>query len=210
MKLYYFDIYGRAESLRLLLWHAKAEFEDVRLTPEEFAKKKEEGVFEWGQVPVLEVDGKSLSQSHAILRFLGRKYGYYPTDDIEVAWKIDSALEAIIDLAVAMFKVKNEAEDKKEEAIKAFLTGFLPKWLTIIENRVKNNSSPAHLVGDKWTIADFAFNSVLSSTFFNEGSEYSTKLQEVINNYPALLAYREESLKELGEYFAKRPQPRPL
>ena len=32
-----------------------------------------------GQVPALETpEGKTLSQSQAILRFLGRKYGYYP------------------------------------------------------------------------------------------------------------------------------------
>ena len=36
-KLYYFDIYGRADSIRFLLNHAKVEFEDVRVNGEEFA-----------------------------------------------------------------------------------------------------------------------------------------------------------------------------
>ncbi len=34
-----------------------------------------------GQVPALETpEGKVLSQSQSILRYLGRKYGYYPQD----------------------------------------------------------------------------------------------------------------------------------
>lgn len=63
MKLYYFDIYARAEAIRMLLNHAKVEFEDVRLAKEDFAKLKEEGKFEFGQVPALEHDGKVYTQS---------------------------------------------------------------------------------------------------------------------------------------------------
>lgn len=107
------------------------------------------------------------------MRFLGRKYGYYQHEDLEAAYKVDSTLDAVTDLVMAMYKVKNETEDKKKEAVEAFTTTFLPKWLGVIEARIKNNSSPAHLVGDKWTIADFSFNALLSATFFNDGSEYS-------------------------------------
>jgi hypothetical protein len=34
MKLYYFDIYGRAESIRMLLSHAKVEYENVLINGE--------------------------------------------------------------------------------------------------------------------------------------------------------------------------------
>ena len=46
MKLFYFDIYGRGEPIRAVLHHAKAEYEDVRLTHEELNSKKKE--FEFG------------------------------------------------------------------------------------------------------------------------------------------------------------------
>ena len=36
IRLIYFDIYGRAEAIRALLFHAKVEYEDVRLNWEEF------------------------------------------------------------------------------------------------------------------------------------------------------------------------------
>ena len=58
---------------------------------------KEKGMFEFGQVPVLEDHGRRLSQSSAILRYIGKKYGYYPKDELE-AWKVDSTLDAIKDL----------------------------------------------------------------------------------------------------------------
>lgn len=131
-KLVYFDVYGRAEPIRMLLWHAKQEFEDIRLTPEDFAKHKEEGKFEFGQVPLLEVDGKKYVQSHAILRLLGRKHGYYPEADLEAAWKIDSTLDSITDLVGAMLKIKNEPEETKKASLENFLTNTLPKWLDAI------------------------------------------------------------------------------
>lgn len=40
LKLYYFDIYGRAEPIRMLLAHAKVPFEDVRLSGPQFAELK--------------------------------------------------------------------------------------------------------------------------------------------------------------------------
>ena len=59
-KLYYFDIYGRAEAIRMLLTHAKVEFEDHRINGEQLGELKAEGKLEFGQIPMLEHDGKYL------------------------------------------------------------------------------------------------------------------------------------------------------
>ena len=51
-KLIYFDIYGKAEPIRMMLHHAKVQFEDVRLADEQFYTMKAAGEFPVGQVPV--------------------------------------------------------------------------------------------------------------------------------------------------------------
>lgn len=137
MKLYYFDIYGRAEPMRMLLWHAKQAFEDVRLSPEDFAKLKGEGKFEFGQVPALEIDGKTYTQTAAILRLLGRKFGYYPIDDAEKGWKVDSTVDSLGDIVPHMRRIKDETDEtKKAELAGKFLGETMPGWLAIHEKRL--------------------------------------------------------------------------
>lgn len=97
MKVFYFDGYGRAEPIRMLLKYVGQEFEDVRYTREEWNKVKEEGKFEFGQVPAVEWDGKMYTQTYSILRSLGAANGLYSTDPITM-WKIDSTIDAMNDM----------------------------------------------------------------------------------------------------------------
>ena len=67
-KLYYFKFYGRAEPIRFALSALGVDYEDVEIKGklsdgEEGAKEWEEakGKFEFEQLPVLDIDGKSLS-----------------------------------------------------------------------------------------------------------------------------------------------------
>jgi len=53
-KLYYFDLYGRGEPIRMLLNHARVDFEDKRLSNAEFAELRENGTLPSGQVPLWE------------------------------------------------------------------------------------------------------------------------------------------------------------
>ena len=57
-KLIYFGLYGRAEKVRILLAHAKAEFENEVVDFAEFGKRKAAGEFNNGQVPVWIQNGK--------------------------------------------------------------------------------------------------------------------------------------------------------
>ena len=63
VKLTYFAGRGRAEQIRLALHHAKIDFEDEKLSFEAWPVKRAElgDYFEFGQMPVLEIDGHKLS-----------------------------------------------------------------------------------------------------------------------------------------------------
>jgi glutathione S-transferase len=82
IKVIYFNMGGRAEPIRLALHYAGVQFEDVRLTGAEFGEKKAAGYFKFGQVPVVEIDGKQFAQSAALLTWAGKHSDLYPQDPI--------------------------------------------------------------------------------------------------------------------------------
>ena len=107
MKLHYFGGYGRAEAIRMALSYAKAPYENVYYSfGEDMAKLKASGNLEFGQVPALEIDGKFYSQSISILRYIGLKYGYYPTENPEACWAIDSTIDSLVDVNNAHYKAE--------------------------------------------------------------------------------------------------------
>ena len=54
MKLYYFDRYARAEAIRMMLTKAGMEFEDNRVSKEDWAEMK--GNTQFGSMPYLVLD----------------------------------------------------------------------------------------------------------------------------------------------------------
>ena len=117
MKLYYFDVYGRGEAIRLLLNHSGTEYEDVRMKGEEWAAMKADITkTEYGHLLVFEKDGKFLTQSNAILRLLGREYGYYPSE-VETVNRIDNHIDLMGDFYTPILKVwfRKDKEEKKKE-----------------------------------------------------------------------------------------------
>jgi hypothetical protein len=92
-RLYYFDLAGRAESIRLACIHGGMAFEDIRLSSADFQELKQSGKLSFGQVPAMEVrENTVLVQSAAILRYVGKKTGLYPADPVSAA-----IVDAIID-----------------------------------------------------------------------------------------------------------------
>ena len=56
-----------------------------------------------GQIPVLDVNDKRISQSIAISRFLGKKVGLAGSNDLEDA-EIDSVVDSVNDLRQSKYK----------------------------------------------------------------------------------------------------------
>lgn len=90
-KLYYFNARGRMEPARFLFQLSGVPYEDVRIERDDWPKHKEGALsscklhksiltntlseMPWGQMPVLEVDGKKLAQSSAIYQYLAKQFG---------------------------------------------------------------------------------------------------------------------------------------
>src|ERR1043166_7304225 len=82
LKLIYFDFHGgRGEPARLALSMRGIPFDDDRVSPSDWERRKPNTPF--GALPVLEVDGQTLAQSNAINRYVGKLTDLYPTD----AWQ---------------------------------------------------------------------------------------------------------------------------
>lgn len=117
-KLTYFNITALAEPIRFLFAYGKIQYEDVRFQREEWPQMKESKLkniktkidilfvinyiyliseMPFGQVPVLEINGKVYNQSMAITRYVAKQAGLAGKTDLE-AFEIDSIVDSINDL----------------------------------------------------------------------------------------------------------------
>ena len=211
-KLYYFDIYGVAEPIRMALWHAKVQYEDVRLTSEQQQKLKADGFLPSGQVPVWETDdGKVFNQSNAILHFLGVKAGLYGPTPAEMYWA-DWAIDTINDLWKGDFYMPFFAPEATEEQIKVRVENS-GKMLDHIEKRLANNGGKHFIAGDNLSIGDIRVFAVLHSIAFNDG--LNTKaigegIRAHVESREHVKAWHDRLAAHFAEYLAARPHPRPL
>jgi len=122
-KLTYFDIDGgRGEPIRLALHIGGIEFEDLRLTFSEFGEARQS--FRFRALPVLEIDGQPVTQSTSLARFVGKKVGLYPTDDLQALY-CDEAMDACEDLSHAIGNTFGLKDDELKQAREKFVKGPL-------------------------------------------------------------------------------------
>jgi len=163
-KLTYFNLRGRAELSRLIFAYAGQKFQDVRIEREQWPELKETMPFK--QLPVLEVDGELLTQSHTIARYLARTFKIAGRNDLEAAQAdayIDIIYDMLADARNAMVDSQQEGLDseQKKEVIQKFLSETLTPKLMAVEKQLKANGFH-YLVGEKLTWADIGFYAFLS------------------------------------------------
>lgn len=191
LKLYYFDIKGKGEPIRLLAAYSGLELEDYRFEGRDhFMKLKEDGTLPFGQVPLLEVDGKDkLPQSAAILRYLSRIAGLYPEDPIQAA-RVDAALDAETDAMVGPSVVSYTTrfgidldDEMKEKAGKAIDSEVFPRHLGNLE-RLLASSKTGWVAGTaEPSPADFAWVCTLAHTLPSKDRIFSAPLR-TLEAYP--------------------------
>ena len=77
-KVYYFPFYARAEPLRMMFNKAGIPFEDNRVSGDAWMELKP--TTEFGQMPILEVNGTKMYQSAALNNYVAGVCGFAPKD----------------------------------------------------------------------------------------------------------------------------------
>lgn len=151
-KLYYFDApVSRGEECRLAFSIANADFEDVRISREQWMGGMK-AASPFGAVPYLEVEGKPvLAHSNAILGYIGRTHGVHPTDAFEAA-RHEGLMEAVEELRhkiAPTMRMSDEAQKKTARAELASTT--IPTWAGHVEKQMGDGP---FLGGSKINVAD--------------------------------------------------------
>lgn len=195
-KLTYFNLRGRGEVARYLFVLAGVPFVDRRVESGEWRELKPAMPF--GQLPVLEMDGKMYCQSIGINRFLARQFGYYGSDAIQ-GLEIDQILGAIGDLLPKDSEMTWGLHgEEKEKAIQSFKETDVPRLLKFLESLLGDRK---WLVGDNVTLADLAVFEFLTASvtrLTGDGWRQSSPVVEALTE-------RVASLPALAAYIASRP-----
>jgi len=156
LRLYYGDMpFWRAEVVRLALFVGDVPFDDVR--DQTRAELMAEGKLPFGAVPVLEVDGKILSQTQAIAVYCAKLAGLHP-DDPWLAAKVDEALGGCTDATGTIGGTMRLPAEEKVAARQAMVApeGRLTLHLGGLEKLAAVNGGCGHMVGTSLTVADVA------------------------------------------------------
>lgn len=145
----YFDFHGgRGEPARLALSIAGIPYEDDRVQFTEWERRKAP----FGALPLLEVDGRTLAQSNAINRYVGKLANLYQSDPWQAAL-CDEAMEAVEDIIRRIVPTMFLPEEEKKTQRKALVESPLPFYLSRFQQRLEMQGG-RYFAGDRLSVTD--------------------------------------------------------
>ena len=199
-KLIYFNVMGLGEPIRYLLSYGGVQFEDIRLDfgSSEWTKMKPTTPF--GQIPVLEIDGKPYSQTLPICRYLAKQFNLLGKTDLDTL-QIDAIANALHDFRKQTVSYYYREPDpvlkaKKREEV---FTNVIPYYLGKLEELVKNNGGYLH--GGQLSYADLFFVAISDAL----STAYES---DITNDKPHLKALTEKvlAIPSIKAWVEKRPK----
>ena len=200
-KLTYFDFDGgRAEPVRIAFHAAGIEFEDERWSFPDFQQRRESTRF--NAVPVLEIDGKMITQSNALTRYVGRMAGLYPEDAMQALY-CDEVLGALEDMPHAIartFGLEGEALKAAREKLAA---GWLTTYLQGLGELLERGGGE-YFADHRLTVADLK--SWVTISWLTSGKLEHIAEDLVQQNAPILVEHQARIAAEpvVGAYYASR------
>ncbi|KAI7362246.1 hypothetical protein KC354_g7444 [Hortaea werneckii] len=149
---------GRGQVVRLFWIDAGIAFDDVRYNNDEYPEYKRTKIAEMNPnatIPVVELNGRILVQSYAMLRHFARLLGKYEGESEEEKYWADAMCDLTIDwrsaFVNAFFQPNKDVEYPRHMAEKR------PQFLQALEQHLSSNSMSAsgpYVLGNKITYAD--------------------------------------------------------
>jgi glutathione S-transferase len=195
-RLRYFPESGNSYKLALMLTLCGQSFEPIWTDFGGGVTRTQEwrrSVNPLGEIPVLEEDGLTLTQTGPILLHLARKFGHFAGRDDAERFEILRWLfwdNHKLTGYMATYRYLRTFTPNPDAAVLAFLRGRVDDFLGILDRRV---SERAFVVGDRATIVDLSMCAYLSFPADETGYDLATshpKVHEWLDRIAALPGWR--------------------
>lgn len=200
-KLTYFGMGGRAEPVRIAFHAAGIDFEDVRITFPDFMAMRDNLRFRC--VPTLEIDGKVVTQSNAMCRYVGKMAGLYPEDELQALY-CDEALGASEDLLHVITPTLGLEGDELKSARERLVDGWIATFVTGLGELIERGGD--YYADNRLTVADLKVAGLIQ--WLNSGQLDYVPADLVERLAPALNTLAELVFKHpiVKAYYAAHPQ----
>jgi len=179
---------------------AGVEYDDIHVEGNEWDSLKTKTPF--GQLPLLEFDGRVFCQSNTIARYLANKFGFAGKTELDKL-QAEMIVDCIVDMTNPMDAIYHEEDEKKrDEMIKKYAEGNLKTHMANLQKLLEaNNGGNGFFVGDSITWADLAWLGVINWIYF-------LKFGPLVESFPKLAALRGrvEANPRIAEWIRKRPK----
>ena len=200
VRVTYFRGRGVAETTRWMLAAGGVAFESVALSlPEEFEALKKEGMLPFNQLPLLEIDGLRISQSLAMVQYVGRRCSFYGDGSFSAAElaRLDMIQGAVKDLAgPVMGRSFNPDQAVAIQAMVTALAKFGPRLEAMVSPatglfELGREPADAPPSGGQAALAQFTIADILTAEALHSYREVQTASPDLFptdidSEYPAL------------------------
>jgi len=197
--LTYFNVRGMAEPIRYMFKYSEVDFEDKRLDFEKgWGDVKDD--YPYKRLPMLSWGDKQLSQSLAIMRFVGKELGLNGADDFENA-KCDEYADVMKDILTMMEPLWHDSDtEAKEKQKKKIFTETFPSLLPKVEADLKANGGK-FLIGKKYTWVDFLM------AHYIESFQLSLDSGKFLEDFPTIKGHQEAvfNIPQIQKWIKERP-----
>mmetsp|Transcript_130149 Transcript_130149/g.278118 ORF Transcript_130149/g.278118 Transcript_130149/m.278118 type:complete len:253 (+) Transcript_130149:126-884(+) len=196
--------FWRPECVRMCLCFGRVPFEDRRVSYKELYSS---GMVVFGTYPALEVNGRSINQTHAMAAFAGKLSGFYPSDPWQAA-KVDEVFAALTDATFCITKTQDMKNMESKSRLRAEMMcpgGRLHCLLSGLQSLLVQNGRIGLFAGAAVTVADLAVWRAI--IWLCSGIVVGVDPEHLARSFPELvrLYRRIEALPNVQEWKLKHP-----